>query len=134
MASPRLLALFRSLAPVAPIVLAGLVPALAQEPPPAPGAVDANPFGRKYPARVYETRRLEGKAPEIDGRLDDEAWKQGEWAGDYTQQIPTEGAPPSQKTELKILYDDRHVYFAIRALRRPREGAPLPRPARRLHR
>ena len=115
MASPRLLALFRSLAPVAPIVLAGLVPALAQEPPPAPDAADANPFGRKYPARVYETRRLEGKAPEIDGRLDDEAWKQGEWAGDYTQQMPTEGAPPSQTTELKILYDDRHLYFAIRA-------------------
>jgi hypothetical protein len=107
----------RSLAPVVPIVLAGLVPALAQEPAPAPapGAADANPFGRKYPARVYQTRRLEGKAPEIDGRLDDEAWKQGEWAGDYTQQIPTEGAPPSQKTELKILYDDRHLYFAVRA-------------------
>jgi hypothetical protein len=105
----------RSLAPVAPILLAGLVPALAQEPPAAPGAADANPFGRKYPARVYQTRRLEGKAPEIDGRLDDEAWKQGEWAGDFTQQIPTEGAPPSQETELKILYDDRHLYFAVRA-------------------
>ena len=86
-----------------------------QGPPPAPGAADANPFGRKYPPRVYQTRRLEGKAPEIDGRLDDEAWKQGEWAGDYTQQIPTEGAPPSQTTELKILYDDKNLYFAIRA-------------------
>lgn len=84
--------------------------AVAQAPPPA-----ANPFGRKYPARVYQTVRLEGAPPAIDGRLDDEAWKQGEWAGDYTQQIPTEGAPPSQATELKILYDDKHVYFAIRA-------------------
>ena len=115
MASSRLIALLRSPAPAATIVLAGLVPALGQEPPPAPAPSDANRFGRKYPARVYETRRLEGKAPEIDGRLDDEAWKQGEWAGDYTQQIPTEGAPPSQKTELKILYDDRHLYFAVRA-------------------
>ena len=32
------------------------------------------------------TRRLQGKPPTIDGRLDDEAWKQGEWAGNYTQQ------------------------------------------------
>ena len=115
MASPRPVAIFRFLALVAPFVLAGLASALAQEPPPAAGPGEANPFGRKYPARVYETRRLEGKPPAIDGRLDDEAWKQGEWAGGYTQQIPTEGALPSQKTELKILYDDRHVYFAIRA-------------------
>jgi hypothetical protein len=74
-----------------------------------------NPFGRKYPVRVYVTERLAVKPPVIDGRLDDEAWQQGEWAGDYTQQAPTEGAPPSQRTELKILYDDRHVYFAVRA-------------------
>ena len=113
MASPRLLALLRSLAAVAPIVLAGLVPALAQEPPPRPA--EPNPFGRKYPPRVYRTVRLQGRPPAIDGRLDDEAWKQGEWAGDYRQQIPTEGAEPSQRTELKILYDDEHLYFAIRA-------------------
>jgi hypothetical protein len=88
----------------------GTAEAVAQAPPPA-----ANPFGRKYPARVYRTVRLEGAPPAIDGRLDDAAWRQGEWSGDYTQQIPTEGAPPSQATELKILYDNKHVYFAIRA-------------------
>jgi len=64
---------------------------------------------------MYRTVRVEGRPPVIDGRLNDEAWKQGEWSGDYTQQLPTEGAKPSQPTELKILYDDRHVYFAIRA-------------------
>ncbi len=51
----------------------------------------------------------------IDGRIDDPSWKEGEWAGDYTQQMPNEGAKPSQPTELKILYDDRHIYIAIRA-------------------
>jgi hypothetical protein len=91
-------------------------PALAQDAAAAkaPAAV-ANPFGRKYPPRVYETVRLAGEAPAIDGRLDDEAWRQGEWSGEFRQQIPTEGASPSAKTELKILYDDRHLYFAIRA-------------------
>jgi hypothetical protein len=87
--------------------------AAGQTPPEKPPL--ANPFGRKYPARVYRTVHLEGKAPTVDGRLDDEAWTQGEWAGDYTQQIPTEGAPPSKPTELKILYDDKNVYMAIRA-------------------
>jgi hypothetical protein len=92
--------------------------AAGQTPPtpfPAAEGPVANPFGRKYPPRVYRTVRIEGRPPAIDGRLDDDAWKQGEWSGDYTQQLPVEGAPPSQPTELKILYDDKHVYFAIRA-------------------
>src|SRR5512143_2013715 len=82
--------------------LGGVLPnvAFAQETP-----AGANPFGRKYPARVYETGRLQGRPPVIDGRLDDEAWQQGEWAGDYRQFMPTEGAKPSQPTELKILHD-----------------------------
>jgi hypothetical protein len=81
----------------------------------APQEPAQKPFGRKYPPRIYRTVRLEGKPPAIDGRLDDETWTQGEWAGDYTQQMPTEGAKPSAATELKILYDDEHVYMAIRA-------------------
>ena len=118
---------------VAPLALAGLfggaaparaeapAPATAQAPtsPEAATAPAANPFGRKYPARVYRTDRLEGEPPTIDGRLDDEAWKHGEWTGDYKQWMPTEGAPPSQPTEFKILYDERHVYFAIRAFDDP---------------
>lgn len=88
-------------------------------PSPAEARPVSNPFGRKYPPRVYRTVRLEGRPPAIDGRLDDEAWKQGEWSGDYTQQLPVEGAPPSQPTELKILWDDKHVYFAIRAFDDP---------------
>ncbi len=68
-----------------------------------------------HPPRIYTTERLAGAPPSIDGRLDDEAWKQGEWAGDYVQQLPVEGGKASQKTELKILYDDKNIYFAIRA-------------------
>ena len=75
----------------------------------------ANPSGRKYPARIYETVRIQGKPPVIDGRFDDPAWKEGVWAGDFTQQLPREGAKPSRPTELEILYDDRHIYMAIRA-------------------
>ncbi len=96
-------------------LLAG--PAAAQETRPDAAAATeaANPFGRIYPARVYTTVRLQGQPPRIDGRLDDAAWRQGEWSGDYRQQIPTEGAAPSQRTEIKILYDEKNVYVAIRA-------------------
>ncbi len=75
--------------------------------------------GRKYPPRIYETIRRQGPPPVIDGRLDDEAWKEGAWAGDYTQQMPSEGAPPSQPTEIKILYDDRSIYVAMRVFDDP---------------
>lgn len=102
-----------ALAPAVVLAQAGAAagPVTAPEPPLATNGSS----GRIYAPRVYNTVRLQGPAPRIDGRLDDPAWGEGEWSGDFKQQIPTEGAPPSQRTELKILYDDRNVYFAIRA-------------------
>jgi hypothetical protein len=98
-----------------PLLAAHLAASLAAAQEPAPAA-PKDPFGRKYPPRVYTTTRLLVKPPVIDGRLDDEAWqKEGEWAGNYTQNMPTEGALPTEQTELKILYDDKHLYYAIRA-------------------
>lgn len=68
------------------------------------------------PKRVYHITRLTGPAPVIDGRLDDPCWANvGEWSGGFTQLTPNYGAPPSQQTELKILYDDRNIYVAMRA-------------------
>jgi len=78
------------------------------------------------PGRVYQAIRLTGLSPAIDGRLDDACWQSlGEWTGDFTQREPHEGAKPSLPTELKVLYDDRYIYVAIRAYdpnvaRRPR--------------
>ena len=63
--------------------------------------------------RIYNTVRIENCKPVIDGMLDDECWKQGEWSGNYSQQMPVEGALPSQQTEIKILYDDENIYVAI---------------------
>lgn len=67
------------------------------------------------PVRIYNTTRLTTAKPTIDGVLNDDCWKTGEWAGDYTQWIPKDGAKPSQKTVLKILYDDKNLYVAFRA-------------------
>jgi hypothetical protein len=65
--------------------------------------------------RIYNTTRLTTEKPVIDGVLDDKCWLTGEWAGDFTQWIPNEGAKASQPTFLKVLYDDKSVYIAIRA-------------------
>jgi hypothetical protein len=65
--------------------------------------------------RIYNTARLTTEKPEIDGVLNDDCWQTGEWAGDFVQWIPNEGAKASQPTKLKVLYDDKNVYIAIRA-------------------
>jgi hypothetical protein len=67
------------------------------------------------PKRIYNTIRLTTEKPVIDGILNDACWKTGEWAGNYTQWIPKEGAKPSKETQIKILYDDKNIYVAIRA-------------------
>jgi hypothetical protein len=67
------------------------------------------------PRRIYTTIRLSTPKPVIDGVLNDSCWKTGEWAGNYTQWVPNEGAKPSQPTYIKILYDDKNIYVAIRA-------------------
>ena len=67
------------------------------------------------PVRIYNTIRLTTEKPVIDGILNDDCWNTGEWAGDFIQWIPNEGAMPSQPTQLKILYDDNNIYVAIRA-------------------
>ncbi|HEX7583194.1 MAG TPA: DUF5916 domain-containing protein, partial [Prolixibacteraceae bacterium] len=67
------------------------------------------------PLRIYHTTRLTTAKPTIDGVLNDPCWKTGEWDGDFIQWIPKEGAKPSQPTQMKILYDDKNLYVALRA-------------------
>ncbi|NCB09470.1 MAG: hypothetical protein EOM73_15070, partial [Bacteroidia bacterium] len=63
--------------------------------------------------RVYYATRTELK-PKIDGKLDDECWQQiGTWDAGFIQQQPHQAKSPSQETEIKILYDNDYLYFAI---------------------
>ncbi len=64
--------------------------------------------------RRYDTRRVEGEAPQVDGRVDDPAWDVVSWSGDFVQREPADGAPPSQQSQVKVLYDDEALYFAFR--------------------
>jgi hypothetical protein len=65
--------------------------------------------------QTYTTQKLLSKVPVIDGKHDDECWKQVEWGGDFTQFEPYEDTLPSQKTTFAILYDDNNLYVAIKA-------------------
>ena len=68
---------------------------------------------RKQP--VYVSSRLVTMKPIIDGKLDDECWKNGTWAGNYTQLVPVEGGKPTYPTWLNIQYDNKNLYIAFRS-------------------
>lgn len=65
--------------------------------------------------RVYTTQSIgELPAPTIDGKIEDEAWDLVEWTTDYTEFEPDIGTPPTEQTKMKILYDEKNIYFAFR--------------------
>jgi hypothetical protein len=50
----------------------------------------------------------------IDGRLEDAAWVNAPMEWDFTQRDPDEGKEPTERTELRILYDSTSIYFGVR--------------------
>jgi hypothetical protein len=52
--------------------------------------------------------------PTIDGRLSDESWSQANPVTRFTQRDPNEGQPATERTEIRVLYDDEAVYVGAR--------------------
>jgi hypothetical protein len=50
----------------------------------------------------------------IDGRLDEAAWQLAPAVSDFRQLQPDEGAAPSERTEVRLLYDDAALYIGFR--------------------
>ena len=63
-----------------------------------------------------EALQLAGAPPKIDGRLDDEAWNGASVATDFVQFEPSSGAPASETTEARVLYDSEALYVGLRLL------------------
>jgi hypothetical protein len=51
--------------------------------------------------------------PKIDGYGDDKAWTKVPWYGGFLQREPVEGANPTEKTEIKVVYDNEAIYFFL---------------------
>jgi hypothetical protein len=62
----------------------------------------------------YRITRLVGSI-DIDGALDEAAWATAPASGAFFQREPDEAAPPSQPTEVRVLYSERALYVAVRA-------------------
>jgi Domain of unknown function (DUF5916)/Carbohydrate family 9 binding domain-like len=52
--------------------------------------------------------------PVVDGKLDDEVWKNAKPVENFTQTDPVEGASPSQRTVVRVLVDKDNLYIAVR--------------------
>src|SRR5437667_4517881 len=63
------------------------------------------------PRRIQAVRATD--AIKIDGILDEPAWSLAQPATDFHQERPTEGAPASERTEVRVLFDDKNIYIGI---------------------
>ena len=52
--------------------------------------------------------------PVVDGDLSDAAWQSAPEFTDFTQHDPDDGKPATQKTIVKVAYDDNAIYFAAK--------------------
>lgn len=50
------------------------------------------------------------KAPQIDGKLNEQEWQLAQPATDFIQSRPLEGNPATQRTEVRVLYTDFAIY------------------------
>ena len=68
----------------------------------------------------------------LDGRFDEAAWAAADVASDFVQRQPQVGQPSSERTEVRVLYDEGAVYVAARMFdTQPRAmQAPLARASR----
>jgi len=49
----------------------------------------------------------------VDGELDEQEWTLAEPATDFIQQNPHTGEPSTERTEVRLLYDDENLYIGV---------------------
>ena len=76
-------------------------------------AQESNPA---FPKTYTTTEINPSNAPLIDGNLSDSIWSSVDWGSDFIEVDPDENTPPSVQTKFKILYDQKHLYIALKAL------------------
>jgi len=56
-------------------------------------------------------RLNDGENVDLDGRLDDDAWARAVAITDFRTQEPVEGGTPSERTEIRVVYDEDAIYI-----------------------
>ncbi|HEX9485034.1 MAG TPA: DUF5916 domain-containing protein [Gemmatimonadaceae bacterium] len=79
----------------------------------APPAASTTPASQNDPRPIAHAA-LRREPIVIDGKLDDAAWAAAEPITDFHQQAPDEGKPPTERTEVRILFDAGAIYIGAR--------------------
>ena len=87
---------------------------------------DSKTSGTRKPAIVLPPEKLNpikmprfDKPPVIDGKLDDEVWKQAAILKDFYQVQPGDNIAPSKPTEVALGYDSKFLYVAFHCFDEP---------------
>lgn len=76
----------------------------------AQDSAESNGAGEPLP--VLEAVLLpEAAEIELDGLLNEDAWRNATAIADFTQQEPVEGGRPSEETEIRIVFDEDDLYI-----------------------
>jgi hypothetical protein len=81
---------------------------------PAAAGAQAGPAGQSGRSAPVAGAAERTSPVRLDGRLDEAAWAAAEPETEFTQQRPREGAPASERTEVRFLYDDDALYIGAR--------------------
>ncbi|RMD85598.1 MAG: hypothetical protein D6813_16055 [Calditrichaeota bacterium] len=63
-------------------------------------------------ARVIKAYKISQKI-QLDGLLSEEVWQQADVATDFRQHQPREGEPATERTEVRVLYDEANLYIGV---------------------
>ena len=105
---PRLLGC-AAVALLAVVPSAGGLAAASQKP-------DGQAARPQEPVRLYQVGATRTDMPPVlDARLDEDAWRGAGVIDLFVQQEPDEGAPATQRTVVRVLYDAETIYLGITA-------------------
>src|SRR5215469_13551709 len=76
------------------------------------GQASANQAGVQELSHSAQATRVE-RPPKLDGTLDDALWQSAKPITNFLQREPYEGQTPTEKTEVRVLYDRQQVYFGV---------------------
>ncbi|HUF26592.1 MAG TPA: DUF5916 domain-containing protein [Gemmatimonadaceae bacterium] len=103
---------FRCAVPLlAPLLLASLTSTLPSQEGSAPGSPRDARVSTSSTAPAATAVRT-NSPPRIDGRLDEPAWEAAFALSGFVQREPLERSPASERTEIRVLYDDAALYVA----------------------
>ena len=96
---------------VSTVALLSAVPSLSALGQQADGNDVSNETVSAAPVSLEARALTRGVDIDLDGRIDESVWATATPITDFTQQEPVEGAEPSERTEIRVVFDDDNLYI-----------------------